>query len=216
MKRKHGDDRRTEISGEEIGNIDLEDLITEETMVVTISHQRLHQADAGQRLPGPAPRRQGAEGRQDRRGRPDPAPVRRPARTPTCCSSPTSGKVYWQKVYDLPQLGRESRGRAIVNLLNLAEGETDRRLPRRARLRRARPLPDDGHAQRTGQKDAALRRTAGRMKGGIIAIKLARTTSWSTSSSPSRATRSCWPPPAAWRSASTSPTPGRWAATPAA
>ena len=29
------------------------------------------------------------------------------------------GKVYWQKVYDLPQLGRESRGRAIVNLLNL-------------------------------------------------------------------------------------------------
>ena len=33
------------------------------------------------------------------------------------------GKVYWQKVYDLPQLSRESRGRAVVNLLNLAEGE---------------------------------------------------------------------------------------------
>lgn len=33
------------------------------------------------------------------------------------------GKVYWQKVYDLPQLARESRGRAVVNLLSLAEGE---------------------------------------------------------------------------------------------
>jgi DNA gyrase subunit A len=38
------------------------------------------------------------------------------------------GKVYWQKVYDLPQLARESRGRAIVNLLNLEEGRI-RRLP---------------------------------------------------------------------------------------
>ena len=42
---------------------------------------------------------------------------------PTCCSSRTRGKVYWQKVYDLPELNRDSRGRAIVNLLNLAEGE---------------------------------------------------------------------------------------------
>ena len=38
IRRKHGEDRRTEISGEELGDIDLEDLITEETMVVSISH----------------------------------------------------------------------------------------------------------------------------------------------------------------------------------
>ncbi len=38
LEKKHADERRTEISGEEIGNIDMEDLITEETMVVTISH----------------------------------------------------------------------------------------------------------------------------------------------------------------------------------
>src|SRR5687767_9716479 len=37
LKRKHADERRTEISGEEIGSIEMEDLITEETMVVTIS-----------------------------------------------------------------------------------------------------------------------------------------------------------------------------------
>ncbi|MFM2094591.1 MAG: hypothetical protein RIS70_1715, partial [Planctomycetota bacterium] len=39
IKRKFADDRKTEISGEELGNIDLEDLIAEETMVVTISHK---------------------------------------------------------------------------------------------------------------------------------------------------------------------------------
>src|SRR5262249_45074950 len=38
LKRKSGDDRRTEISGEEIGQVNLDELITEETMVVSISH----------------------------------------------------------------------------------------------------------------------------------------------------------------------------------
>jgi len=39
IKRKFGDERRTEITGEELGSVDLEDLITEETMVVSISHK---------------------------------------------------------------------------------------------------------------------------------------------------------------------------------
>src|SRR5204863_8751516 len=39
IKKKYGDERRTEITGEEIGSVDLEDLITEETMVVSISHK---------------------------------------------------------------------------------------------------------------------------------------------------------------------------------
>ena len=39
IARKYGNDRMTEISGEELGNYNMEDLITEETMVVTISHQ---------------------------------------------------------------------------------------------------------------------------------------------------------------------------------
>ncbi len=51
LKRRHGDARRTEISGEEVGELNLEDLIEEETMVVSITQQRLHQADAGLRLP---------------------------------------------------------------------------------------------------------------------------------------------------------------------
>ena len=39
ISRKYGQDRKTEITGEEIGEIDLEDVIKEETMVVTISHR---------------------------------------------------------------------------------------------------------------------------------------------------------------------------------
>ena len=82
------------------------------------------------------------------------------------------GKVYWQKVYDLPQLGRDSRGRAIVNLLNLAEGE------KIADCRAVRDFDQPGHflmmatAQGTGEEDAAGKPTAGRRRGGIIAIKL--------------------------------------------
>ena len=33
------------------------------------------------------------------------------------------GRVYWQKVYDIPQMGRTSKGRALINLLELKEGE---------------------------------------------------------------------------------------------
>ena len=64
------------------------------------------------------------------------------------------GKVYWQKVYELPELGRESRGRAIVNLLNLAPDEkiADCRLC--AGLQFARALPDEGHPQRAGEENA--------------------------------------------------------------
>ncbi len=65
------------------------------------------------------------------------------------------GKVYWQKVYNLPQLSRESKGRAVVNLLESGRGRKNRRLPGRARLRQARSLPDDGHAQGPGEEDRA-------------------------------------------------------------
>ncbi len=81
------------------------------------------------------------------------------------------GKVYWQKVYELPQLGRDSRGRAIVNLLNLSEGEkiTDCRAVRDFNL--------PGHllvmATRRGLvKKTRLEAYSRPKRGGIIAIKL--------------------------------------------
>jgi DNA gyrase subunit A len=122
LKRKYGDDRRTEISGEEIGQINLEDLIEEETMVVSISHN------------GYIKRTPVSTYRAQRRGGKGIAGAKTEEEDPIQHLFVASthdyllfftnfGKVYWQKVYDLPQLSRESRGRAIVNLLNLTEGE---------------------------------------------------------------------------------------------
>ena len=91
LKKKHNDERRTEISGEEIGSIDLEDLITEEAMVVTISHNGYIK-----RTPASTYRAQHRGGK----GMKGPRPKKKirsstcswPARTTTCCSSPTAAR----------------------------------------------------------------------------------------------------------------------------
>ena len=122
IKKKYGDERRTEITGEEIGSVDLEDLITEETMVVSISHKGYIKRTPvtvyrAQRRGGKGLK--GAETEEE-----DPIEHLFVASTHAYLLFFTNkGKVYWQKVYDLPELKRDSRGRAIVNLLNLAEGE---------------------------------------------------------------------------------------------
>ncbi len=122
LKRKYGDKRLTEISGEEIGDINLEDLITEETMVVSISHNGYIK-----RTPVTTYRaqRRGGKGIAGAKAdEEDPIQHLFVASTHDYLLFFTNfGKVYWQKVYDLPQLSRESRGRAVVNLLNLTEGE---------------------------------------------------------------------------------------------
>lgn len=170
LKKKYGDQRRTVISGEEIGDIEVEDLITEETMVVTISHSGYIK-----RTPSKVYRaqRRGGKGLKGAKvDDEDPIAHLFVASTHAYLLFFTSrGRVYWQKVYGLPQLGRESRGRAIVNLLNLAEGEfiTD-----------CRPVRDfdlPGHflvmATRRGLvKKTPLDQYSRPKKGGIIAIKL--------------------------------------------
>ena len=122
LKRKHADARRTEISGEEIGDIDLEDLITEENMVVSISSNGYIK-----RTPTTAYRsqRRGGKGLKGAKTEEeDPIQHLFVASTHDYLMFFTNfGKVYWRKVYGLPQLARDSRGRAIVNLLELTEGE---------------------------------------------------------------------------------------------
>ena len=122
IRKKFGEDRRTEISGAEIGHVDLEDLITEETMVVSLSHKGYIKRTPSsvykaQRRGGKGLK--GAETEDE-----DPIEHLFVASTHAYLMFFTNqGKVYWQKVYDLPELKRDSKGRAIVNLLNLAEGE---------------------------------------------------------------------------------------------
>ena len=100
----------------------MEDLITEETMVVTISHQGYIKRTAASTYRAQHRGGKGLKGAKTEEE--DPIEQLFAASTHDYLLFFTNrGKVYWQKVYDLPQLGRESRGRAIVNLLNFAEGE---------------------------------------------------------------------------------------------
>ena len=170
IQRKFGDDRRTEITGEELGNIDLEDLITEETMVVSISHRGYIK-----RTPASvyrAQRRGGKGVRGAQTEEEDPIEHLFVASTHAYLLFFTNkGKVYWQKVYDLPQMGRDRKGRAIVNLLSLDKDEkiTD--------CRQVRDFNLPGHflmmATRKGLvKKTPLEAYSRPKRGGIIAIKL--------------------------------------------
>jgi DNA gyrase subunit A len=170
LKKKYSDERRTEISGEEVGSIDLEDLITEENMVVTISHQGYIKRTAASTYRAQRRGGKGLKGAQAEEE--DPIEHLFLASTHDYLLAFTNrGKVYWIKVYDLPQLARESRGRAIVNLLNFAEGE------KIADCRAVRDFSLPDHyllmATRSGTvKKTPLEQYSRPLKGGIIAIKL--------------------------------------------
>ncbi len=170
LKRKHANPRRTEISGEEVGDIDLDDLITEETMVVSISGNGYIK-----RTPVKAYRmqRRGGKGLQGAKTEEeDPIEHLFVASTHAHLLFFTNkGKVYWRKVYGLPQLGRYSRGRAVVNLLNLGPGEqiTD------CRAVKDFDRPDHFLVMATARglvKKTPLKAYSRPLRGGIIAIKL--------------------------------------------
>ncbi len=170
ISRRFGDDRRTEISGEEIGNYNLEDLITEENMVVTISHRGYIK-----RIPADTYRAQRRGGKGIKGAKvedEDPIEHLFVASTHAYLLFFTNkGKVYWLKVYDIPQLNRESRGRAVVNLLNLDEGEQI------AECLAIRDFKLEGHFLMMATKSGLVKKTpleaySRPKRGGIIAIKL--------------------------------------------
>lgn len=167
---KHADKRRTEISHEEIGDVNLEDLIEEEQMVVSISHNGYIK-----RTPSSVYRAQKRGGKGIKGTKTDDDdPVEHLFVTSThdyLLFFTNKGKVYWQKVYNLPQLSREAKGRAVVNLLNLDEGEQIAD----CRAVRDFDLPDHSlvMATRNGLvKKTLLNKYSRPMKTGIIAIKL--------------------------------------------
>jgi DNA gyrase subunit A len=170
MKRRFGDKRRTEISHEELGNIDLEDLITEEPMVVSISHRGYIK-----RTPTSVynTQRRGGKGLKGAKSD-DEDPIEHLFVASThayLLFLTTTGKVRWQKVYDIPQLARDAKGRAIVNLLQMEPGEQI------AQCLAVRDFNQPGHyvtmATRCGLvKKTPLEQYSRPKRGGIIAIKL--------------------------------------------
>ena len=121
IRDQYRDKRRTEISEAQV-DLTMEDLIPEEDVVVTLSHAGYAKS---QPLDTYRAQRRGGKGKAATSVKAedfvDQLFVANTHDTILCFSS--RGKVYWLKVYELPQAGRTARGKPIVNLLPLQEGE---------------------------------------------------------------------------------------------
>ncbi len=121
IREQYGDERRTEIVSTR-EDLTLEDLISEEDVVVTLSHEGYAKA---QPVSDYRAQKRGGRGKSATATKDedfiDKMFVANTHDTILCFSS--RGRVYWLKVYELPQAGRASRGKPIVNLLPLEEGE---------------------------------------------------------------------------------------------
>ena len=170
LKEKYADERRTEIIEYE-GEIGIEDLIAEEEMMVTITASGYIK-----RLPVSVYRKQ----RRGGKGKIGMETKEEDAISDIFIASThdymlffsTIGKVYWVKVYEIPQAGRYSKGKAIVNLLPVEEGE---------RITANIPVKefDEEHFVFMATKNGAVKKTPLKAfshprKGGIKAIKLAK------------------------------------------
>ena len=122
VKKKFGDERRTEISLD-TSEMDVEDLIAEEDIVVTISHQGYIKR---QTLDNFRNQKRGGVGKNGGSGK----------KADDCAEHlflstthhnilffTNKGRVYRQKGYEIPEAGRTAKGTAIINLLPLEQGE---------------------------------------------------------------------------------------------
>ncbi len=170
LKEKYADERRTEIIEYE-GEIGIEDLIAEEEMMVTITASGYIK-----RLPVSVYRKQ----RRGGKGKIGMETKEEDAISDIFIASThdymlffsTIGKVYWVKVYEIPQAGRYSKGKAIVNLLPVEEGE---------RITANIPVKgfDEEHFVFMATKNGTVKKTplnafSHPRRGGIKAIKLAK------------------------------------------
>ena len=121
VKQNYGDDRRTDIESSK-RDLTIEDLITEEDRVVTISHGGYAKT---QPLTDYQAQRRGGMGKAATAVKDEDFVehllIASTHDTILCFTN--AGKVYWLKVFQIPVAGRQSRGRPMVNLLPLDEGE---------------------------------------------------------------------------------------------
>ena len=169
LKEKFGDDRRTQITNDAT-DINIEDLIADEQVVVTISHEGYIK-----RMPLDTYRKQGRGGRgvvgaDSKEG--DFIEHLFIGSTHDYLMFFTNlGRCYWHKVYDVPQMSRQSKGRSIANLVEM---QADEKL---AAVLVVRDFSDEAkHLVMTTAKGiikkTLLKAYGNPMKRGIIAIGL--------------------------------------------
>ncbi|MBC54461.1 MAG: DNA gyrase subunit A [Gammaproteobacteria bacterium] len=121
VRSNYGDKRRTEIVGSQL-DLSMEDLITEEDRVVTISRSGYAKS---QPLTDYHAQRRGGMGKAAAAVKDEDVVehllIASSHDTLLCFSS--AGKVYWLRVFNIPLASRTSRGRPLVNILPLEEGE---------------------------------------------------------------------------------------------
>jgi DNA gyrase subunit A len=118
---RFGDERRTELVGP-VEGISTEDLIVEEDMVVTVSNKGYIKRNP---LTQYRAQRRGGKGVKGMAAREEDFVERLFVASTHAyiLFFTTRGRAHWLKVHELPQLGRAARGRALTNILQLAEGE---------------------------------------------------------------------------------------------
>ena len=168
IKKQYGDERRTEIVAE-ASDIDIEDLIVEEDMVITVSRGGYIKRSP---LSLYRAQRRGGKGRIGATTKEEDLVEHLfVASTHAYVLAFTSmGRMHWIKVYDLPQLGPATRGKAIVNLLSLGPNE------RMVAMAATKDFPENRYlmfATRSGVvKKTPLSMYSNVRSGGIIAINL--------------------------------------------
>ncbi len=171
IRERFGDERRTEL-GEAVEGISTEDLIVEEDMVVTVSHLGYIKRNP---LTQYRAQRRGGKGVKgmDAREEDFVQSLFVASTHAYILFFTTRGRVHWLKVHELPQLGRAARGKALQNVLQLAEGErVQATLP-------VRTFEETGEAYVVlGTLKGVIKKTrldaySNPRRGGIIAINLA-------------------------------------------
>jgi DNA gyrase subunit A len=168
LKQEYGDERRTEIV-EETVELTLEDLIADEEMVVTVTRSGYIKRTAVEAYRSQRRGGKGVQGMETREE--DVVEDMYIASTHSYLLFFTNdGKVHWLKVHEIPEAKRDARGKAMVNLLHLAEGE------RVAATLAVRDFTTGGYvffATRQGRvKKTELAQYSRPQRGGIRAIAL--------------------------------------------
>ncbi|MDP3024700.1 MAG: DNA gyrase subunit A [candidate division Zixibacteria bacterium] len=168
LKKNYGDQRRTEIKEEE-EEFTIEDLIAEENMLITISHNGYIK-----RLGIDAYRRQGRGGKgvigMETREEDFVEHLFIASTHDYILFFTNTGKCHWLKVHEIPVGGRVTKGKSITNLLELAEGE---------RIRAFAPVKefDEKHYVMMTTKNGTIKKTelsafSSPRRGGINAINI--------------------------------------------